>query len=214
MDLIITGMHRSGTSITANIAHSIGVNMGADLMPPSKYNPKGYFESIEISEFNEKILNYAGGNWFSPPTKENLNNIFYIYINKIKELIEKNKSEVRGFKDPRISLFLLNYVKLLNKPVVITTFRDIYDIAKSLKRRDNFKINYALNVAIEYYERLVDDFSKINCPLLMIDYEDFFYDKKERNVERIVNFLIQHDEKKLLIEKYDYNIIEENYRNL
>jgi len=42
--LILTGMHRSGTSLMASILQSAGVNVGKNLLEPDKRNPHGFFE--------------------------------------------------------------------------------------------------------------------------------------------------------------------------
>ena len=43
--VVILGMHRSGTSLTAGILHLLGVNMGDRLLPADKFNAQGYFEN-------------------------------------------------------------------------------------------------------------------------------------------------------------------------
>ena len=52
--IIVLGMHRSGTSLIAGVLHEMGVNMGSNLMKADEYNPKGYFEDIEIYKFNSR----------------------------------------------------------------------------------------------------------------------------------------------------------------
>ncbi|MEL7418373.1 MAG: hypothetical protein AAGK10_07335 [Cyanobacteria bacterium J06555_3] len=42
--IIITGMHRSGTSLTASLLQSAGVYLGDRLMSADSGNAKGYFE--------------------------------------------------------------------------------------------------------------------------------------------------------------------------
>ncbi|MCD6476962.1 MAG: sulfotransferase, partial [Candidatus Aenigmarchaeota archaeon] len=42
--IIVLGMHRSGTSMTAGVLHRLGVNMGKNLMKGNWANPLGYFE--------------------------------------------------------------------------------------------------------------------------------------------------------------------------
>jgi hypothetical protein len=49
--LIITGMHRSGTSLTAAFIHKIGLDLGDNLLKYNYWNPKGYFEDIDFVEF-------------------------------------------------------------------------------------------------------------------------------------------------------------------
>ena len=47
--IFITGVPRSGTSMTAGISAELGVFTGATV-PPGVSNPKGFFENVEIRE--------------------------------------------------------------------------------------------------------------------------------------------------------------------
>ena len=47
--IFITGVPRSGTSMTAGILAELGVFTGATV-PPGVSNPKGFFENVEIRE--------------------------------------------------------------------------------------------------------------------------------------------------------------------
>ena len=54
--LIITGIHRSGTSLTASLFQSVGVNIGENLVGPEYGNIRGHFEDIEFVELHKRIL--------------------------------------------------------------------------------------------------------------------------------------------------------------
>lgn len=66
--VIVLGMHRSGTSMTAAILNELGVNMGENLYVNYIANPIGHFEDMNFIILNRKILKTAGGNWEKPPT--------------------------------------------------------------------------------------------------------------------------------------------------
>jgi glycosyltransferase involved in cell wall biosynthesis len=54
--LIVTGMHRSGTSLVASLHAAWNVRMGNRLLPPDGANPAGYFEDVEFLELNRRML--------------------------------------------------------------------------------------------------------------------------------------------------------------
>ena len=54
--VIILGMHRSGTSVTANWLNLCGLNLGDELYGASKFNKNGYYEDIEFLELHMKIF--------------------------------------------------------------------------------------------------------------------------------------------------------------
>ncbi|HEV8580090.1 MAG TPA: glycosyltransferase [Thermoanaerobaculia bacterium] len=54
--LIVTGMHRSGTSFAASLFAAWNVRMGDRLLPADGGNPAGYFEDVEFLALNRRIL--------------------------------------------------------------------------------------------------------------------------------------------------------------
>ena len=54
--LIITGMHRSGTSFVAELFKSAGLHIGERLFPGDVGNPRGYFEDEDILTLQRTML--------------------------------------------------------------------------------------------------------------------------------------------------------------
>ena len=54
--LIVTGMHRSGTSFVASLLAAWNVRIGDRLLPADRGNPCGYFEDVDFLELNRRIL--------------------------------------------------------------------------------------------------------------------------------------------------------------
>jgi hypothetical protein len=56
--VFVVGMHRSGTSAATRLISFLGLEIprGADLVPPSAKNPTGYWESMSLVAFNERVL--------------------------------------------------------------------------------------------------------------------------------------------------------------
>ena len=53
--LVITGMHRSGTSMVSSYLSSVGVDLGTKLLVKDMHNPQGYFEDTDILEFQRSL---------------------------------------------------------------------------------------------------------------------------------------------------------------
>ena len=47
---LVLGTPRSGTSLVSGILHTLGINMGDDLMDGDEMNPAGYFQDWEFEE--------------------------------------------------------------------------------------------------------------------------------------------------------------------
>lgn len=54
--VVITGMHRSGTSLVASYLASMGVELGHRMLTADVNNPHGYFEDGDFRELQGKIL--------------------------------------------------------------------------------------------------------------------------------------------------------------
>ena len=57
--VIVTGMHRSGTSLVASWLRAMGVLMGEDVLPADANNPHGYFEDTSFLELDRRLLRRA-----------------------------------------------------------------------------------------------------------------------------------------------------------
>ena len=66
-DVIILGMHRSGTSMVSGLLTNLGVDLGEDALGPLISNPRGHFEDGDFLGLNNAILAAAGGTWDDPP---------------------------------------------------------------------------------------------------------------------------------------------------
>ena len=54
--VIVLGMHRSGTSLIASILHLSGISMGKEFLRPDNGNPGGYFEDLEF--LNQSLTSF------------------------------------------------------------------------------------------------------------------------------------------------------------
>ena len=68
MPVAIGGMHRSGTSMTAQLLSIMGMYLGeeSDLVPATAENPEGYWEHTAFVDVNDEILHELGGGWDCP----------------------------------------------------------------------------------------------------------------------------------------------------
>jgi len=139
--IVVLGMHRSGTSAIAGTLKLLGVDLGSDLMPPSKANPKGYYENNKIFNVNKLILDALGAKW---------DDMFYLPDKwwKKKEIIKLHKKArkiiaddfentgIIGIKNPRLCILMLFWLEVLIgldiKPYFIIPVRNPLEVARSL----------------------------------------------------------------------------------
>ncbi|MET3503038.1 hypothetical protein ABIC45_004675 [Mucilaginibacter rubeus] len=153
--LIITGMHRSGTSLITQWLSKCGLQTGEKLVPGGHGNVEGHFEDIEFLKMHEEIL--AGHNL--PKTGLTVEHVaqFTLYEREKLKSIIKVKQQLYdqwGWKDPRTCLFLDVYKELLPDACYLVIMRDYQSVVSSLLRRE-FKWVENRYMARKYFSRLV-----------------------------------------------------------
>ncbi|WP_052338648.1 sulfotransferase, partial [Planktothrix prolifica] len=149
---IITGMHRSGTSLTASILQSAGVHIGRRLMEATEFNAKGYFENPDFLEFHLDAFRALGVNIDGWTLEENLQ-INAPLIDRAKYIVEQNGlSSVWGWQEPRTTLFLDFWAKLLPEARFLLIYRSPWEVADSLYRRGDEMFQSQPELAIKYWQ--------------------------------------------------------------
>jgi len=206
--VIVTGSHRSGTSVTTYILQSLGINLGNNLLKgPEFSNPDGHFEDIDIMELHDKVLLENHMMWHNimkcftidrfNDIMKSLNRLNYwnlLYEHKIKKFSDVNTCF--GYKDPRLSIMLDVVCTKLRQdgynPVVVLCWRNCYDIALSLIKRDHFTLPKAMNVAVSYQfmlgNTMVPFLERDRIPFVNIDFEKLVRRPKQ-SVTKLSSFL-------------------------
>jgi GT2 family glycosyltransferase len=150
-NLIVLGMHRSGTSMVAGALAAQGMTVGApsELLFDQEDNPHGFFERRDVVELNNAILAHSGGEWFRPPPE----------ISVDPELVAKAATLLKYLgagpfllKDPRMVLTWPIWQEVLPQPQFVFVYRHPMAVAESLRRRNHFPLQYGLALW-EYYNR-------------------------------------------------------------
>jgi hypothetical protein len=135
MILLIAGFHRSGTSMVANMFHKAGLFMGNDLLSAKPSNPYGHFEAVEIMRFHNQVLKRNGTSWqFDGVAKE----LAFEETERdwLKNWINERAGWANsGLKDPRLCLFLHEWVQICPEFFVVAIFRDFISTTRSLLNR-------------------------------------------------------------------------------
>ena len=67
-NVVILGMHRSGTSMVAEVLAASGIYVGdpADLLQSQEDNPHGFWEREDVVQLNDAILAENNATWYRP----------------------------------------------------------------------------------------------------------------------------------------------------
>jgi len=175
--LIITGMHRSGTSFLARAFNLRGIHLGnpTDLISDdwrhTEDNIRGHWENKKFLELTNKTLDFNNGSWHKVTENVNISKELGEKIKKEIEELLKQQSLGAGIKDPRLIFCLDSWHRYLPKNfVLITIFRNPLKVAESLKTRNNFSYKKSVNLWKKYNQKLLSLLETYDGFLLNFDW--------------------------------------------
>jgi len=171
--IIVTGMHRSGTSCITGLLARCGFSLGTShplLNENRPDNEKGHFENLGAAAINETILRSAGGSWDVPPSQEKSAEAGEELAEDIRLFSETFDGDI--FKDPRICLTISVWERhcASNLESIVLCLRHPSSVAISLLKRNNIPIETGLELWARYNTSLIKGVSKI--PLIVVDYDN------------------------------------------
>lgn len=121
--------------MVAQLLHKAGLFLGERLVPPDISNPDGHFEDRTVVDFHDSVLNRHGLDWrvtspdeltLTPREKR-----------RMKDISRSRDARYTtwGVKDPRMCLFLADWLHALSNPVVVCVYRHYIPCYDSLVRR-------------------------------------------------------------------------------
>jgi hypothetical protein len=135
--LVVTGMHRSGTSLVANYLAKAGIDMGSELIPPDVGNPHGYYEDAVIHDFHRRAMRKVGiaDTFTVTPDMLPLRFDEEDRADAQRVISERTGFEQWGWKEPRTSLYLDLWNDVLPTATYLFLFRRPDAVLDSLMRR-------------------------------------------------------------------------------
>ena len=166
--LIIAGMHRSGTSLTAALFSAAGLHVGETLLAPDEFNRHGYFEDTGFLELQRTMLaaSVAGEgpgvpDWGWAESERADAGVWKHFRAGARNLVQERQSRAArwGWKDPRSTLLLNFWADLLPAARFVLVFRAPWEVEDSIRRLQAAVFaehpDYPLRVWSYYNERLM-----------------------------------------------------------
>lgn len=161
MQLLVLGMHRSGTSPVTRILNLMGASLGADFrdLEANDANPRGFWERDDLVALDDDLLRACGAEWYALAGLEG--RLAQLsrgpFVERARALLAKLGVRPWVIKDPRLSVLLPFWLPLLEKPVAVLVYRDPIEVAHSLARRDLLPLDFGLALTFEYLRRSLRD---------------------------------------------------------
>ena len=143
--LVVLGMHRSGTSSVAGLLAALGAFAGPpEAMLRGPDNPKGHFEHGELHLACLQRLQAAGADWMRPPLGTAPPGASEAFRDRVAMLLESFGTQTWLIKEPRLCLLVRELLPLLTRPVFVHVVRDPAEVVASLQARDGIDRMHAL----------------------------------------------------------------------
>lgn len=183
--LVVSGFHRSGTSLTMQALINAGLCAGDKLMPAHPSNPDGHFEDLHLVSLHQDMLRTRNRDWDTPGAAvTNFSNCEKQQARAIVDRLE-SPGTTWGFKDPRTCLFLQFWSELLPNSTWVFVYRHYLPCNRSLRCRQAQQLIFNANPQTEQLGFWREPYSGLN---LWLDYN-----------RAILDFIEQHDNQVLLI---------------
>ena len=193
--VIILGMHRSGTSVAAEIAYRWGAHVDTSLLiEPNDGNPGGYWEHRPLVELNNELLAMVHSSWKVPPSDEVQKHLarlakegsFRHRASSLLATLNPNQT-VWLCKDPRLCILLPFWKEIWGSVVYLIPIRDPMAISSSLCARGDFSMPSALLLWQRYMSTVISD-DDVSSKAFFFSYEELLRDSP-KVCDRICRFL-------------------------
>jgi glycosyltransferase involved in cell wall biosynthesis len=168
--VVITGMHRSGTSLAASFLGALGVHLGDRLLAADRLNPRGYFEDADFVELQWKMLEEAtpagdGGHrdWGWTESERLDRGRFAAHAEAARALVaaRAGRPGLWGWKDPRTTVLLDFWDEILGgRALYVLLYRFPWEVADSIQRMGGGEFldnpEYAFRIWAFYNRQLLD----------------------------------------------------------
>ena len=193
MQILILGMHRSGTSATARLINMMGAYFAPEGMalPAKPDNPKGFWERRDVLHLNDELLKLQDCQW------NQLVNWDFAKASTVPDSIKRlmqslimNMDAHRPWfiKDPRLCLTLPAWMPLLESPLAVVVYRNPQEIAISLDKRNPLMAEYGIALWEYYTVGLLNASQAI--PRIFVRHEEIL-EKPAMRSEEMLRQLVQ-----------------------
>ena len=164
--IIVTGMHRSGTSFVCQLMTALGIDFGDPQLfyASDGWNTRGYFEVRPIIDTNSGLITglpRTAGRltaflskliYLSMPSRQRITRREARYRSRMEEL----GTRFKAVKDPRFCLTLNSWVKTVDVERVVICLREPRDTAQSLRKRERVPTSVAYRFWRYHMQSLLD----------------------------------------------------------
>lgn len=180
--VLVLGMHRSGTSVLTGLLASTGLYAGEDddFPPADAHNQQGYWERRDVWAIDETILRVLGAQWDDPRDGDlaalpaDARALLAERARRVVDALDRRGPWV--VKDPRLCTLLPFWLPWLSRPIAVLLYRDPFAVARSLAARDGLPLARGLTLWERYNRAALA--TSAGLPRLVIAHRDLLEDPR------------------------------------
>lgn len=176
MQILVLGMHRSGTSAVARLLNLMGAYFGGENVGigASAENTKGFWERLDVRALNDSMLHNANCDWdrIAELDLDAIPGDFLdAYHRSVRDIVLKLDAHRPWFiKEPRLCVLLPLWRPALELPFCVHVFRHPLEVAYSLKARNGMPIQVGLALWEAYNTKAIE--SSSDLPRFFLSYSE------------------------------------------
>lgn len=184
MQLIVVGMHRSGTSVLARLLNMMGAYFAPEGVGTgaNQENPKGFWERRDVRRLNDYVLFSLNRDWnrISGFALQNVDSSTVSEFRKRASALVLGMDAHRPWmmKEPRLCLLLPLWREVLEVPICLHIIRHPVEVAASLNVRNGIPIQAGLELWELYNELALEGMSGLTTITV-------FHDSLVQNPEQV-----------------------------
>lgn len=147
MQLVVLGMHRSGTSSFTRILNLAGAWFGPEgsEIEANPENPRGFWERRDVRAMCDGLLGVAGHDWWDlagfDPNELPDDEVAPLLLEWRRIVEEADSHGTWVVKEPRFCVLLPLLVPALSDPVFVHVTREPVEVARSIEARDGIDVS-------------------------------------------------------------------------
>jgi glycosyltransferase involved in cell wall biosynthesis len=200
VQLIVLGMHRSGTSAVTRLLNMAGAYFGPEgsATQANEENPKGFWERQDVRHVCDGLLKDAGFDWWrlgSFDLEAIPAAVREQHLGAFRDiLLGLDAHRPWVIKEPRLCLLFPLLRPLLEVPVCIHVTREPLEVAGSVAKRNGFPL--PVGIALWEYYTLRSVQASVGVPRYHVPYEDLAADPVG-TLDRLLAWLETQDVQRL-----------------
>jgi hypothetical protein len=166
--IVVTGMHRSGTSMVCQLLRALGLDFGpsGEMYQADEWNAAGYLEARDVLDLNSRLV--SGHPRTQGAVRTFLSQVCYVTMpgpGRIARRARQLRAEIdalgarhesHAVKDPRFCLTLPHWDAVRRIENVVVCVRHPAAVARSLKRRQRYPTGLGLRFWAYHVESLLE----------------------------------------------------------